>query len=546
VRTFDRLLRRAHAGALSLWLAALASGYPASGGGNATASGPTSYGGTYTDTVTWSISPGSLNGSLRAYNYTVNGSLTQTNGNNFMGGSLLVVSIGSVSVPGPSGTFNVPEGTDFTVTAYFNPGFTYEDVLPTATSLSPLSEWRKTFTAGSPPPPPTFKVTVSLFNDRTVPARYKLLQGSTVLGEVTLQPGTGLIQTFETTSSETVSILEEIDDLTKDGTTWVVLPGATTTRIVQEGVAPQAPPENSPPSWTPEPVVVTQAADVPESPTPSPTPGRQPVWTNQPANNNPTQQTDLLTNKIYREGVDKVVTTLDSLKENSAKLQDRLDTGDTYTPTSDLATGATKAAQAVQYSGPSVTGNGATVSTPNVPAPQFPTWTVGNREITLSLFPETGGIWTSADALLVACRTLILIALAVFSVRSCNVVLQTYVASLMLVPQADSNVGIENMAPGIAQGKTWGAAAIIVGIVVVAVAGAVVWINLVVTSNSALSIGSLLGGYSFTEVGYALTLLDRYLPIAAFVQFSVLRAAFGYFIAPVYLAAAAAIKFAKA
>jgi hypothetical protein len=154
------------------------------------------------------------------------------------------------------------------------------------------------------------KVTVSLFNKRTVPVRYKLMQGSTQIGQVTLQPNTGLIQTFVTQNADPVSVFEEIDGLSKDGTSWVEVPGATHSEKVGE-VTPTSVPENQ----TPPSVSVPQAPNVPTNITPTPAPSKQPIWRSVPINNDPTQQKDLLTNAIYREGVDKTVEAINQGRE---------------------------------------------------------------------------------------------------------------------------------------------------------------------------------------------------------------------------------------
>lgn len=156
----------------------------------------------------------------------------------------------------------------------------------------------------------TFKVTVSLRNNRDVPVRYRLMQGSTVLGEVTLQPGQALIQQFTTTSTEVVTVFEEVDDLSFDGTNWVIVEGAVTTKNVTPGSGITPVPSSTP---TPTPTPITPSPDIPKTVNPNPKPDYAPVWKNPTPNNNPTGQVDLLTNSVFREGVDKIGAALNSI-----------------------------------------------------------------------------------------------------------------------------------------------------------------------------------------------------------------------------------------
>lgn len=151
--------------------------------------------------------------------------------------------------------------------------------------------------------PSTFKVTVSLFNSRDVAVTYKVMQGATEIGSVTLQPGTGLIQTFTTPSADPVTVLELVPDLAKDGDAWVVVDGATHTSTVGTATPASVPSGGSNPPAVP----ISQAPDVPTNTSPNVAPAAKPVWKNVTVNSDPANQTDLLTNSVYREGVDKIV-----------------------------------------------------------------------------------------------------------------------------------------------------------------------------------------------------------------------------------------------
>lgn len=148
------------------------------------------------------------------------------------------------------------------------------------------------------------KVTVSLFNSRDVPVKYRAQQGETVLGEVTLQPNTGIIQQFYTYSDDPVQIYEQVDDLYFDGTSWSLVEGAVTTKQVKDGLTPV------PSNQTQQPTTVAQSTEIPKQVSPTPPPPTAPVWKPVAANTNPAAQSDLLTNPVFREGIDKIVSEL--------------------------------------------------------------------------------------------------------------------------------------------------------------------------------------------------------------------------------------------
>lgn len=189
-------------------------------------------------------------------------------------------------------------------------------------------------------------------------------------------------------------------------------------------------------------------------------------------------------------------------------------------------------------SAPSISGGGSTPGT-------ISEWEVTpGHTVTLSLGAGSG-VWSDADALLLECRPLILWALVVWFIWQTSKTLTVYIAALPQVGQAESNTGIENLVPGVSQGKTWGAAAIIVGVVLGMVAASLAIVDTWATSHG-LGIGALFQAVDMSAVGGAFGLLDRYLPLVPMVSLGVMRAGLPYFVAPLYVVAASVIKFTKA
>ncbi|MFA5264425.1 MAG: hypothetical protein WC378_11420 [Opitutaceae bacterium] len=172
----------------------------------------------------------------------------------------------------------------------------------------------------------------------------------------------------------------------------------------------------------------------------------------------------------------------------------------------------------------------------------FGTITVGTREIAFSL--DSAG-FEGADSVLRGGRTVILWALVVWFVGSCSRTLDIYLVGLGTADSGGNVVGVENLVPGVAQGKAWGGAGIAVAGVMTA-AGAMVAILDTWASSKGYGISGLMNGGDLSGVGPALGLLDRYIPVAAFAQLGIMRAAFSFLVAPVYLVAVTVVKFAKA
>lgn len=214
-----------------------------------------------------------------------------------------------------------------------------------------------------------------------------------------------------------------------------------------------------------------------------------------------------------------------------------------YSAASDLETAQQRAAIAVGYGGPQPSGSAAVVVPTTGSSPELATWHIGDNAIHVSLVPTSE--WRAADTLLRNCRSLLVFAALVAFAWSCSRVINEYVTALPQVGQAEANVGVENLIPGVSQGKTWGAAALIVGAIMVA-CGAIVVILNTWMSNAGYGITALFGGQNLGPLGIGLAYLDAYVPVAIIFQLGVLRAGFSFLVAPIYLGTASLMKFLKA
>lgn len=163
----------------------------------------------------------------------------------------------------------------------------------------------------APPQGPMAKhVTVKLKNDKDYPVTYRLIQDGVQIGEVTLQPHTALIQTFSAPKDSQIIVLADSKGITIDSdlNAWVVQPNAVTT---QQVATVNVDANDSIPDNPPE---ITQP-DTPQSNTSLP-PASSSVWRStgipQDPNNDP------LTKTLFREGVDRITSSIASLKTTSS------------------------------------------------------------------------------------------------------------------------------------------------------------------------------------------------------------------------------------
>ncbi len=154
----------------------------------------------------------------------------------------------------------------------------------------------------------TQRVRVALHNNSDFPVTYKLMQDGEQIGTVTLQSRQGIIQEFDAPSSSEVVVMSEVEGIVKDGPIWVVEEGAVTDLGPVKTITPHD--ADGP---TPEPT------DVPEPNIPRDTPSNNSgkgTWTVPSTNTDPANQTDLLTNKIYMQGADKITSAVSKISDS--------------------------------------------------------------------------------------------------------------------------------------------------------------------------------------------------------------------------------------
>lgn len=201
--------------------------------------------------------------------------------------------------------------------------------------------------------------------------------------------------------------------------------------------------------------------------------------------------------------------------------------------------GAAAAAGSGKYDGPLPTGTpGATVASSFVGT--LGTASIGGHDVTLSLIPSAQ--WSDADSLLKGARPLLLWAACVAAAYQLGKVAADFVIGLSQVNAATVGVGPENMAPGVVQGKIWGAA----GLITVAVAGgAALLVGVVDTVMGSMGVNfvGMLGPKDLSSVGGGLALLSQYVPLASLLVLWMLRTAAPYLMMPIYVGVSATIRF---
>jgi len=233
--------------------------------------------------------------------------------------------------PGLNGTvninfeFTVPPGTEWNVR--------WQYWIYTADDGGASASWNHgssgpyTGTAGTGEPQAIRKVTVSLANTSGVPVSYKLMNGTTQVGStVTLQPGQTLVQTFEidAATASNLSVVAQLNDIDFSDGQWVVVPGAVKTSIsVPAGGITNTNVHTDPTPTAPQVVPVPQP-NAPASP-PNGSGSGGTVW----LNGGGTGTTDALTNRVFREGVDKITARQDLQTTELKKLGKQADSLDT-------------------------------------------------------------------------------------------------------------------------------------------------------------------------------------------------------------------------
>lgn len=215
-----------------------------------------------------------------------------------------------------------------------------------------------------------------------------------------------------------------------------------------------------------------------------------------------------------------------------------------YTPTANLGEAQSKAGEVATSSaaGWSKPSSSSVALTGAASGTGVGTATVRVAAVDVKLSLSLEDYFPNAHNLLTSGRALILIALGVWFVRSCSSTLETYVAALGNARAGGGVVGPENVVPAVGLAKHFaGTGAIVVAIA----AGCAACVALVDTLGAVagVSITSLFGAVNMAAIGGFYSFLDQYYPVAASVSLVVLRAGFGYLIAPIYLAASAAARF---
>lgn len=156
---------------------------------------------------------------------------------------------------------------------------------------------------------PSKKVKVTLpANTGAFPIQYTLTQNGVVVGTAIQQAGAAAqIVTVTVPDSGPVQLTATLLGVGKDGTSWI----ADGVSNVDMGVIATLTPEASDtPTNHDAPIPNTPTSPDPNNPPNTRPPGQvntKVIWSTSGQSSNPSQQTDLLTNKTYREGVEKLL-----------------------------------------------------------------------------------------------------------------------------------------------------------------------------------------------------------------------------------------------
>lgn len=371
---------------------------------------------------------------------------------------------------------------------------------------------------------PVYKVTISVFNGRDVPVTYVVQQGGVTIGQVTLQPGTGISQTTTTPNGDPVDVLESVPNIAKDGDAWRKVDGAVHTQKVG-GVTPTSvPPGGSSPPAVP----IKQAPDVPTQTATNPAPGAKPVWTPVVVNNNPTAQTDLLTNAVYREGVDK---TVQSAKQLTDRHEDALKANPAAGAAEGLGSSAGSQVAAIYGAAPGAPAINTTAGQPalfvTMPA-KFGGATFNFDPFTNDRFSAVCGWFRSATLWL----AVILLGAWVWKE------LGAWTRGLAGIRQAQGNAVVGGTG---AQATALIAAAAITVAVIVAVVALLGWtfgevgISVIKTTVSSNPLVSIPTG--------VLWMLDKLFPVSTLIVCALARVTFNMYAAPLFATCSAVIRF---
>lgn len=169
--------------------------------------------------------------------------------------------------------------------------------------------------------PPDKVVNIALRNTSDWEITYVLVQDGDPVGSVTLQPGEAIIQQMTVPGDSDVVVVAQVPGLSYDGDNWFVVEDA----VYEQQVTPPLTPQIEPPLQpfvVPQPTIPQNAKNPANNPSggggipPWPieeegevkNPNKdKPVWKHDDPNEDPDGQVDLLTNKIFREGIEKLL-----------------------------------------------------------------------------------------------------------------------------------------------------------------------------------------------------------------------------------------------
>jgi hypothetical protein len=213
--------------------------------------------------------------------------------------------------------------------------------------------------------------------------------------------------------------------------------------------------------------------------------------------------------------------------------------GDSFSQSTALNGAQAAAAGMTPYAGIRPGSGAPVISVPTGSASVWHRLTIGDQSLAIGL---TGGV-SGTDTIMRAARPVFLAALCIGFLRGISMHLTTYTAALPQVAAQDTTVGPENIVPGVSQAKTWGTASAAVVVIFGAAAALVALADTMVTYYGG-GISTIFGALSVPGASEA-GLIDAYFPLAPALGLTVLGAAAPYLMAPVYLAAAAVLRFLK-
>lgn len=441
------------------------------------------------------------------------------------------------------------------------------------------------------------KVTIPA-NKSSVAIRYRLVQAGNVLGEYRKEPRTGadIVVLNVDLAAGPVTLQTQVYDLLLESNTWYEMKGnvvdlpSQTVDPVDETAAPT--------TIKPPPITISSL------PTELKAESDAPIWTkvdNSGGYDNlsaqtfregvatlkseiakmkagdSTQQTGLATDTNLNIQTDRVVgalsdvkssidagnagagqsaadivTALDGVKTEikNQKGSDTLDkindalTGKNYSGVvTDLGGAQSAASGRAVYDGVTVNSN-ASVTTNSASLLADQEIEVAGRRIVFGLSPEAFGSTVGGHNILTSSKGIILVAVCLSFISLVGVKLSRYVTGITNTQTADAAVGIENAVPGVAQGKTWGSAALITG-VIVAFAVACVALIAGITGGVGFMLSNA-NSISVATIGQAIAFLEQYFPVVPFVTLSIAASTADYWLLPMYLGSATLIKFLKA